>query len=134
MFRSELSTATDDLDFMAKFVLVADRLSKQNSLAQARPNTPSDRSSTPSESEADHSSDEETQADPSSDEEEEFSFPKKTAKPTARTTPSPVDIRNSFAALTDNEEEQEPTPLFLNRLSRTDCHLSSSKSLLPKNT
>ena len=112
-FRSELSTATDDVDFMRKFALLADRLSKQDRLAQSRPTTPSDRSSTPSESQADPSSDEESQADPSSDEEEEFSFPKKTAKPTARTSTSPVDLRNSFAALTDNEEEQETTPALL---------------------
>ena len=102
MVRSE-HTATDDVDFMQKFAQLADRYSHQ---AQSRP-------STPSESEADPSSDEESQPDPSSDEEEEFSLPKKTVKPTARSTPSPVDLRHSFAALTDNEEEQETTPALL---------------------
>ena len=59
------------------------------------------------------SSTSEPQPEPSSAEDEEFSLPKRTAKATARTTPTPVDLRNSFEALTDNEEEQEPTPALL---------------------
>ena len=55
----------------------------------------------------------ESQADASCDEEEDFSFPKRTARHTVRTTPSPVDLRNSFSALTDNEEELENTPALL---------------------
>ena len=54
-----------------------------------------------------------SQADPSSEDEEDFSFPKRTARHTARTTPSPIYLRNSFAALTDVEEEQETTPILL---------------------
>ena len=55
----------------------------------SRPNTPS-----------------ELQPDPSS-EDEEFSFPKRTAKTSAPISPTPVDLRNSFSALSDNEEEEQ---------------------------
>ena len=54
----------------------------------------------------------ESQADPSS-EDEDFSFPKRTEKPTDRNTPSLIGLRNSFMALTDAEEEQENTPALL---------------------
>ena len=59
------------------------------------------------------SSTSEPQPEPSSDKDEEFSLPKRTAKATAKTTPTLVDLRNSFSALTDNEEEQESTPALL---------------------
>ena len=59
----------------------------------------------------------ESQADPSS-EDEDFSFPKRTAKRTDQNTPSPVDLRNSFSALTDVEEEQENTPALLQPINK----------------
>ena len=74
----------------------AEQASLQDSFLQSRPDTPS-----------------EAQEHPSSDEEAEFSFPKRTAKTSARTSPAPVDLRNSFSALSDNEEEeQDDAPAF----------------------
>ena len=117
---------------MEKFAQLAEQFTRQT---KPRPSTPSDRPSSPSESEADQSSEEESQPDPSSDEEEEFSLPKKTAKPAARSTPSPVDLRNSFAALTDDEEEQETTPALLeptfkDRLPPIFIKITPSQALL----
>ena len=81
--RSGSSLAIDYMTLLAKLSVHQSTIHEDPS----RPGTPS-----------------ESQEDPSSDEEEEFSFPKRTAKTTARTSPSPVDLRNSFSALTDNEE------------------------------
>ena len=121
--RSETVPPVDYMSFFAK--LAADRASN----LQSRPDTPS-----------------EAQADSSSDEEEEFSFPKRTARTSTRTSPSPVDLRNSFSALTDNEEEQENTPALLQptykdkmppiflKLTPSQEHLDVIKSIIYPDT
>ena len=82
----------------AEYSKILSQISAELAL-QSRSNSPSDHRS-----------------DLSSDEEENFSFPKRTAKTSAPTSPTPVDLRNSFSALTDDEEEQENTPALPRRI------------------
>ena len=118
--RSEIIPSIDYTSFFSNLTIPAN---------QSRPDTPS-----------------EAQADPPSDKEGEFTFPKRTAKTSARTTPSPVDLRNSFSALTDNEEEQENTPALLQptykdkmppiflKLTPSQEHLDVIKSIIYPDT
>ena len=124
--RSEIIPAVDYMTLLAKL-----------SVHQASIHEDSSRPGTPSEFQEYTSSNEE---------EEEFSFPKRSAKTSARTSPTPVDLRNSFSALTDNEEEQENThallqptykdkmpPIFL-KLTPSQEHLDAIKSLIHPDT
>ena len=121
------------IDYMSLFTKLAAEqaaASIKASLLQSTPGTPSEAQ--------DHSS---------SEDDSDFSFPKRTARlqTSSRSSPAPVDLRNSFSALSDNEEEEQDEaaprltykdkmpPVFL-KLTPSQEHLDIVKSIIHADT